>query len=252
MQASFYARIFTETVDYDEETKIKYQNIWPNDINEFKSDFIKLGKIISNCQINLLSHLDKYIFTKLPYYDKKFLEKNFTSINDTVGLLATYYPSNIYQHKGSNDNWCGWHRDFGLLSGLCRPLFFNKNGDIIKINNTGLLVKDKQGNITEINYEDDEIVIQAADTLFILSGGTIISTPHSVKITQNIPDNVFRINYINFFEPNWNFELKPPGNMSFDEIRFKDPFKMSNVITNFRDGMNYKEFITETFSKFVK
>ena len=40
--------------------------------------------------------------------------------------------------------------------------------------------------------------------------------------------------------------------MKLEELIKKDPFKMSNVITKFREGMTYKEFITETFDNFVK
>jgi len=88
--------------------------------------------------------------------------------------------------------------------------------------------------------------------LFIFSGGSIISTPHAVKVRYDIPKDLFRLNFITFFGPSFVTKIKPPGNMSFEELIKKDTLGMSNVVTKLREGMNFKDFITETFDNFVK
>jgi len=261
MQAMFYARIFTDTAIYpkDPELERKFTNIWPEELKNFKENYIKTGKAIANCQINLLKHFDKYLIDKIQTENSKeyksFLYKNFSINNDATGMMAIYYPPSLFEHKnynGKSDNWCGWHRDFGLFSGLLNPMFFTQDGKVVNLKTGGLLVKDRMGDINEMQYDDNEIVIQAADALFIFSGGSIISTPHAVKVRDDIPKDLFRLNFITFFEPHLSMKLKPPGDMKLEELIKKDPFKMSNVITKFREGMTYKEFITETFDNFVK
>jgi isopenicillin N synthase-like dioxygenase len=256
MQAGFYALIYKEGIknSSDQSQVSSFQNKWP-DIPSFKESFLNLKQTNASCQLNLLKHMDKYLQQKKSKIAKDFLHCNFSEKNAAVGLLAIYYPPTLVDHDkypdGQQDKWCGWHRDYGLLTALTHPMYFNKEGKVAEGVQTGLLVKNRKGEITHAKWETDELVMQSADSLFIFSGGEIISTPHAVKITDQMPTNLYRITSATFFEPAWEQKLYPPGNMNLKELLDKDPFNMSNVVTKFKENITFQEFLMETISKTV-
>lgn len=109
----------------------------------------------------------------------------------------------------------------------------------------GLLVKDRDNQINDVKFEEDEMAIQTADVSFILSGRLIVSTPHSVKITEGIPEDVSRINFVNFLEPSFVYKIHVPLGMKANDIFDKDPFKMNNTVTQLKDNCTYKQFILD-------
>lgn len=257
MQGSFYARLLSEHLidESDPEMEKNYKNIWPCRLDGFKESFRTLGNIMLEIQLKLLKQIDKYIEHKIKESNPK---GTFFSLydcvkekNDVIGRLLAYYPVESFDHtkyKGSPDNWCGWHRDFGICTAVCHPLYFDKNGvkkDSLK---SGLLVKDRDNQINDVRFEEDELAIQAADVSFILSGGLIVSTPHAVKITEGIPKNVSRINFVNFLEPSFDYKIKVPKGMDAKEIFARDPFKMKDTVTIYKDNCTYKQFILEVLA----
>ncbi len=254
MQGSFYARLLNDHLidESDPQMEKNYTNIWPYKPIGFKESFLNLGKIMLDTQFKLLKQIDKYIESKKKEVNS---EGSYLSLydcvkekNDIIGRLLTYFPVDSFDHKqfkGESDNWCGWHRDFGICTALCHPIYFDKKGIKREYIKSGLLVRDRNGVINDVNYGEDEIAIQSADVSFILSGGLIVSTPHAVKITEGIPKDVTRVTFVNFLEPSFSYKIRVPSGMDAKEVFAKDPFKMKDTVTNYKDNCTYKEFIME-------
>lgn len=253
----FYARPTRDSIIHsNQKTKETYTNIWPDEKyvgSEFKTNYTNIGKLITDCQLKLLKHLDKYTKQIYPEIEENFLCNTFSETNDVVSRLIMYLPANQYDSKkygeDSRDNWCGWHRDFGLLTGLTHAMYYKKNGETVSVK-SGLIVKDRQKILHDITFEEDEIIIQAGDISFIVTGGSIISTPHCVKITNDIPDDVYRITFVNFFEPAYEQMIDIPRGFNKEKLYEKDPLGMSYMISKWEEPCTYEKFINNSFSNY--
>ena len=89
-------------------------------------------------------------------------------------------------------------------------------------------------------------MITAGDAMFIESAGYIPATPHTVKISPEIPRNIYRAQSVSFFEPQMNYRMDIPTGESFRQIIERDPSKYDHRgIDEFQDGCYFKEFIDD-------
>lgn len=259
---AFYARTQTDRPSFklDKTLEEKYKNVWPDekDIQDFKKYYLEMGTITHYILKLLLKHFDDYMKKAIKSENIKNNFLDFTKENDSVCRLITYFPiDNLNEEnlKGKNTekikkNWCGWHRDFGLLTALCHPIYFNKQGKIISNIKSGLIVQDRKNNFHDLRYEEDEVLVQTGDAAFFISGGNIISTPHSVKITEGIRNDVYRATFVNFFDPPFDYELFLPEGISLNDMFDKDPFEMKGMFPKFKQGCLYKDFIKSAAEKY--
>jgi isopenicillin N synthase-like dioxygenase len=258
MTASFYARVLGEQIDHsDPDMREKYTNIWPeeNELPEFRDNYLEMGRLLTHCTENLLFHLDKYTATNYPdIYPDSYLYNKLKAKNDVISRLIMYYPAKTYDEdkygKESKDNWCGWHRDFGVLTGLAHPVYFKENGDTVPGLKSGLLVKDRNDQLHDIQFDENDIIIQSGDISFIMTGGSVISTPHCVKVTDDIPKDVYRITFVNFYEPNYEEVIDIPKGIDKEGIYEKDPLGMEFMLTKFKEPCTYQTFIANAFSNY--
>jgi isopenicillin N synthase-like dioxygenase len=257
LTGAFYARVLREVIDHsDPEMQKKYTNVWPSEelLPSFKHDFLEMGRMLTHCQQNLLYHLDKYTKTCYPQYKEFSLYNKMKSRNDTISRLIMYYPAKTYDEEKygqeSKDNWCGWHRDFGVLTGLTHAIYYKENGEVVSGLKSGLTVKDRKHQLHDLTFNEDEILIQSGDVSFIMTGGSVISTPHCVKITDDIPKDVFRITLINFFDPCYEEMIDIPEGIEKEKIYEKDPLGMKYMITKFNEPCTYQSFITNAFNTY--
>jgi isopenicillin N synthase-like dioxygenase len=257
MTGAFYARVLSEQIIHsDPDMREKYTNVWPTEdlLPDFKQNFLDMGRLLTHCQENLLFHLDKYTKQNYPEYEESYLYNKMQVRNDTISRLIMYYPAKTYDEekygKDSKDNWCGWHRDFGILTGLTHAMYFKENGEVVHGIKSGLIVKDRKKQLHDITFEEDEILIQSGDVSFIMTGGSVISTPHCVKVTEDIPDDVYRITFVNFYEPNYEEVIDIPKGIDQSKIYEKDPLGMQYMLTKFKEPCTYQQFITNAFSNY--
>jgi len=209
---------------------------------------------MNDCQVKLMKHLDKYIgkIASKIYPYKQLTSTLYDAVyssSNLVGRLVCYYPAKQSQIKGFN-NWTGWHRDFGICTGLTHPIYFKENGERINIK-SGLLIKNKRDSILDVCFNEDDLIIQAGDCAYFLSGGIIIATPHSVKIREGIPNDVFRITYVNFLDPEYEFKMKLPYDLNPNTLFEKDPFNLDYVYTKWNDGCEYKDFVVQAINSYI-
>jgi isopenicillin N synthase-like dioxygenase len=257
LTGSFHARVLNETITHsNDELKNKYLNTWPSEeqLSGFKKVFSEMGLLLTNCVENLLYHLDRYTKECNSDYEEFNLYNKLRTRNDVLSRLIIYYPANTYDEekygKESKDNWCAWHRDFGVLTGLAHPVYFKESGEIVEGIGSGLIVKDRKKELHNITYGEDEIVIQSGDISFIMTGGCVISTPHCVKITEDMPKDVYRITFVNFYDPCFEEMIDLPNGIDREELSEKDPLGMKYMVTKFNGPVTYQEFVGEAFNNY--
>jgi len=272
---AFYARTQNNKPSFkiDKNLELKYENVWPeeNEIKDFKKNFIEMGNILHNIHLLMLKHFDDYLKSLILNKNNEntnticFKIKNnfldFHKENDSVCRLISYFPIDSLDKeilKGKKEkevekiqkNWCGWHRDFGLLTALIHPIYFSKKGEIVKNIKSGLIVQDRKNNFHDIIFEENEILLQTGDASFFISGGNIISTPLCVKITEGIRNDIYRATFVNFFDPPYDHELFLPEGIKIENMFDKDPFEMKDMYPQFKQGCFYKDFIESAARKY--
>nr|VFK54517.1 MAG: hypothetical protein BECKTC1821F_GA0114240_100559 [Candidatus Kentron sp. TC] len=114
------------------------------------------------------------------------------------------------------------------------------------MDNTALALKDRHGWEHQAVFSQDEFLIITASAMFIESAGYIPATPHAVKIPDEAPKNLYRVQAVSFFEPDLNHRMIIPTGESFQEIVARDPCGFEYRDTDFyRDGCYFKEFHDE-------
>lgn len=234
---SFTARCLKESLVYpkNKEMEKAHKNVWP-DIPNFKEDFVEFGKLIANCQLEVLKHIDMYLNESISCNVYNSLKND----HDAYNRLIIYNP--IEKFNTSNDTWDGWHTDYSALTALVHPMYFEKTGEIFPCKNTCINIINRKGEKSVAEFDEEDLYIQASDTIFILTGGEIPPTPHAVKIQKDMPKNKFRIQFATFFQPNYNYVMNIPNNMSYDDIIKKDPLGLPYKTCNFKNGWDFGDF----------
>ncbi len=235
---SFTARCLRESLVYPKNKNLEksHANVWPN-IKNFKEDYTEFGKLIAKCQLELLRHIDGYSndFININVY------KDLKDDHDAYNRLIIYNPIDNFPNK-SADTWDGWHTDYSALTALVHPMYFEKNGDRFDCKYTCLNVINRNGEKITTQFDENDLLIQASDTIFILTGGEIAPTPHAVKLPKEMPKDKFRIQFATFFQPNYNYVMNIPNNMDYDDIIKKDPLGLPYKTCHFKNNWEFADF----------
>eukprot|EP01084_Bolivina_argentea_P117079 207957_1 len=258
------------------------RNIWPNKhLPLLEETFMDLGQLIHSVGQLVAHQLDAYVSTKRDGY-KSGLFKQMIGTNIPKARLLYYFSDNemneLYGEEENNnenriDNWCGWHNDHSALTGLILGMYFDKNGNIIEdIGNYasdnengngngngmsgGLYIKTRE-NITyhiELNeYDSDKyLAFQIGETSQIMSGGSLIATPHAVMAYRNNEKyfDVSRASFAVFHQPHYDFSMIAPyhDGITLNEIQF-DRFLPDSVPLLSSRWWNASD---DTFGEFTK
>jgi isopenicillin N synthase-like dioxygenase len=257
MTGAFCARIGGDVMIHsDIDMQKRYMNVWPEEqrLPGFKEDILGIGELLTHCTENLLYHIDKYTQKSIPGYKEKNLYNRLKARNETIARLIMYYPAKTFNEqkygKDSKDNWCTWHRDFGVLTALTHPIYYKEDGTTVSGLKSGLIIRDRKNMLHDVLFDEDEIVIQSGDTAFIETGGCIISTPHCVKITDDIPRDVFRVTLANFYDPCYEEVINLPEGINQDKIYERDPLGMEFMLTKFREPCTYETLVTNAYNTY--
>eukprot|EP00483_Globobulimina_turgida_P002337 UN02339 len=111
--------------------------------------------------------------------------------------MKEFYNNEIsIQESEETNNWCGWHNDHAALTGLILATYFDENGNVIQdianyensndenIEKGGLYIKTRENITYNVELTEEEsskyLAFQIGETSQILSGGSLIATPHAV------------------------------------------------------------------------
>lgn len=238
---SFLARYPNETIIYPKDPKLVQDstNVWPSTIKNFREDFVNINNFISSALFGLIRQFDNYLVDKIG--PKFSLEKDLTNNYVNANRMIVYEPLDNFNIDVAN--WDHWHTDFGILTSVTHPLYFDKLGKPVELPYSSFWIKNRYGEEFECKYDKNDLLVQIADSAFILTGGFVPTTPHSVKANINCPRDLYRVNLVTFFENNYNYKMKIPTNETFKEIIEKDPLKYYyRHVDSFKNGIDYKEF----------
>lgn len=212
-KGSFYANpnidIPTNNIELIKKYPTNYsKNIWPTEhIPQFESHFKFVGSFMTRVGLKVIELCDNYLETLIDNYPDNYLKKLMLKSNTYKGRLLHYYEQDI-KNNIKQDSSCGWHLDHGGLTVLTKALYLDKNYKEVKEPlNSGLYIKDRNGNIHNVKIPDNSLLCQIGESLQILSGGYLKATPHCVR-SPSI-NNITRETFPLFmdFHVNQNMEL---------------------------------------------
>jgi len=133
------------------------ENIWP-DLPDFKENYLALSKIIVQTGKEILPLLGLNLDELL-----------------TIARMLFYSPLDQKKDDGSA-NWCGLHKDHGLLTGLCPAVYYKNNEVVQKPKDCGLFINGK-----EISVSPDILLFQTGESAELLTNGKVTATEHFVR-----------------------------------------------------------------------
>jgi isopenicillin N synthase-like dioxygenase len=249
LKASYYAQLLQNSA-----INPKDHNIWPKELPELSKSFFECGKIIRDNGIILLNVIDKYIHSVYPKYNLEYT-KIIEDSRENTGRMLYYYPRKYAKDQNMyENNWCEWHNDHGSLTGLASSIYVNEKGTEtnLKLSKTGLYIQTRKGETVRAPFGNDDIAYQVGETLQIHSGGILNATPHAVKVMDDIPDDIARITFALFMEPNKDFKLRIPDGSKIENVKTADNYKVPKLQDRFKQGMTFGEFCQATYSQFYK
>ena len=221
-------------------------NVWPKEVPEFEKNFKELGQLIYNVGLMVLKHCDEFLGNDFEIKLEKLMRESKTC----KGRFLHYFPSKKENHK-KEDAACGWHCDSGGLTGLISALYFDKNNQVIfKPKDSGLFIKDRKNNLIKVNIPENCIAFQIGEIIQILSGGSLIATPHCVKSCQD--EGITRNTLAIFMDVNPMYSIKVPDGCDIKEvITIKNlPPGIPKLEDRFYDGIGYGEFLDNTYKAY--
>ncbi|XP_078168057.1 2-oxoglutarate (2OG) and Fe(II)-dependent oxygenase superfamily protein [Carex rostrata] len=220
-KGSFYANPIIDTPTTDTALLHQYpsfcrSNIWPtSSLPELEVAFKALGKLIFEVGLLLAHHCDQYVMQQGSTSKTQGLEETLRCSRCHKGRLLYYFPrplSECREVTGSTSSWCGWHTDFGSLTGLTCGLFMRNSEEVpCPDSSAGLYVQTRNNKIVKVIYGEDELAYQIGETTEMLYSGLLCATPHCVKAPSGEnASGIERCTLAMFMQPNWDERLKLP------------------------------------------
>lgn len=182
-------------------------NIWPcKDLPDFKKNYLNLVEIIFRTGKEI----------------QQFLGIN---IKDVLSVSRMLYYGPIHDSKGVE--WCGEHRDHGLLTGLCPGVCFLKGQRIPKPSGTGLFIRGE-----EIFTPDDALLFQIGEVAELITNGTVTATEHEVKKAVG---GFERYGFAHFIIPRSDYAIEST---------------LSKYNDRFSPGITYGEWNNRSYAKY--
>jgi len=248
-KGSFYANPVTnDPTNGNQEWITQYPafyhpNLWPdNSLPQLQDVFMQTGTLLHEVGKLIAYQMDQFVSSVRPHYTAGTLI-NAVSSNLPKGRLLYYFSpeemqsfgvdahdmtNSVSSRQAREDNWCGWHNDHSSLTGLILGRFFDEKGDHPSEMNdpvAGLYVKTRTNQTFHIQLNELEssqhLAFQIGETSQILSGGTLLATPHAVKgAVDNRYSKVSRASFAVFMQPNHLHHMRAPEGISITEIQF--------------------------------
>ncbi|KAG6549880.1 hypothetical protein Mapa_008862 [Marchantia paleacea] len=247
MKGSFYANICSDTRSADTEN-MRYpsqcrNNIWPReDLPELEPAFKEMGSLIKEVGYLLAYHCDKYQRSKQSG-KVGVLESMLRRSKGHKGRLLHYYPVEFgnEQINGEAPVWCGWHTDFGSLTGLTAAMY-TKDGVEVPCpdSEAGLYIETNPGRVIKAVFDEDSLAYQIGETTELLSGGLFHATPHCVQTPKRNHIGVARNTLAVFMQPGWAEVLDIP-----EEMKVKINPSMNH------DGLTFGEYSEVTIQNYL-
>ncbi|KAF7784578.1 hypothetical protein Agabi119p4_743 [Agaricus bisporus var. burnettii] len=249
LKGSYYAnpRVDEPNVsqtERDEYPEYFWGNIWPDKdekgVEGFKNAFTDLGRFVFNVGCQLATACQPFALPHLSDSSVS-LSQLIKDSQTTKARLLHYFPPDaaMLAEKGTEDDWCGFHLDHSLLTGLCSAMFLRAeaNGPPAVVSSpspsSGLYIRSRGGDLTKVSIPVDCLAFQIGEALQLATGGTLRATPHCVRVGSNSPDaiNISRETFALFMGPNPDQLLTPTKTYGqFSKEVFDEHYGSTNVM----------------------
>eukprot|EP00518_Triparma_eleuthera_P000794 CAMPEP_0182453986 /NCGR_PEP_ID=MMETSP1319-20130603/808_1 /TAXON_ID=172717 /ORGANISM="Bolidomonas pacifica, Strain RCC208" /LENGTH=327 /DNA_ID=CAMNT_0024651951 /DNA_START=83 /DNA_END=1062 /DNA_ORIENTATION=+ len=223
-KGSFYFNPLTDSPGTQEERDqypVSYPcNVWPTGpMPQLEPAAKALGRLMHEQVVKLSVHIDKFAATKVKDYPPMLVSKAMETTEKAKGRLLYYFPlTPEAAASGSADSWIGWHNDSGFLTALAGDMYVDDDtgAEIPSPDPTaGLYVVDREGESVQVSIPPDCMAVQLGECCQIVTGGSLMATPHCVKGASPSASpgvRVSRISHPCFIDTKPDFPLSmPPG-----------------------------------------
>ncbi len=188
------------------------KSVWPASIPEFRSAYLTVANIVWGVGQEILP---------LVGFDGK-----------TQALARMlHYKSVPGGEDDGNPNWCGIHRDHGIITGLCPEVFYKDGKVISRPKGSGLYIEGEP-----VAPPSDIVLFQMGEVLELMSNGAVRSTDHWVVKAR---DGSERYSMAVFLDPLDHFE-----------ITCTNPDVIAKYADRFRPGITYEEWGAASYAKY--
>jgi len=250
-KGSFYANAQAEDriPKYDDDVPDD-RNVFPDEIPELKPAFKNLGQLICDVGYELAHHIDSYVSSKVPSYEKGKLSRILKEANNVIGRLLHYFP---VDKASEEDPLCGLHNDHGSLTGLCGAMYLDKDGKLVDFvdEEAGLHIIGRDGLDYRAKIPKDCLAFQIGETLQVHTGGFMVATPHLVKSGQKIAGTgISRNTLAVFMEPRMKEPQNAPEGISREQTIGKVFEGLPLLEKRWKDGQVFHDFHEATIKEF--
>lgn len=182
-------------------------NLWPEkDVPDFKENYLKLVDIIFRVGQEIRSLLS-------------------INVGECTSVARMLYYGPIDDPHAVE--WCGEHRDHGLLTGLCAGAYFRKGQRVSKPEGSGLFIRGE-----EFSAPEDALLFQIGEIADLITNGAVTATDHHVRKAVG---GVERYNLAVFMNP-------------MPEYRIESTLTKYN--DRFSSGMSFEEWNQRSYEKY--
>lgn len=219
LKGSYYANPVVDSPNVDPALKEQHReyyrdNIWPapdeKGIEGFEQAFKDLGRFVFKVGCGLAIACQPFVSKQLDNSSLSLVEL-IQSSQTTKARLLHYFPPTTQEDLGFSkneciDNWCGFHIDNSLLTGLCSAMFLREEHaqepSIVPLASpeSGLYIRTRGGELIKVSIPPDCLAFQTGEALELLTSGRLRATPHCVRIGDG-EEKISRETFALFMQP---------------------------------------------------
>lgn len=224
LKGSYYANPIGESNEASGEEKKEFpeyygKNIWPAEnepgVEGFEGAFKDLSRFIFEVGCKLAAACQPFATSHL--LDSTVLLADLIKDSPTTKARLLHYfpppPSAIQSNEEDDaiDNWCGFHLDHSLITGLCPAMFLRPtaNGEPEIVTNpsplSGLYIRTRGGDLRKVSIPSNCLAFQTGEALEVATDKKLRATPHCVRVAQQDGGNdISRESFALFMQPHTN------------------------------------------------
>eukprot|EP00438_Fugacium_kawagutii_P018161 Skav206361 [mRNA] locus=scaffold3448:311571:317329:- [translate_table: standard] len=184
---------------------------------------------VYECGEHLVKHCDRFVQSQHPKHGNRLHAAAYTNSRMLAGRLLHYFSPS--EGNDTEDAWCGWHNDSrrssvsqdnSVVTGLVPAMWLR--GEPVEggaaSSSGGLHVRGRDRSILRVALPSDCLGFQIGEAAQILSGGTLVATPHQVRSHERKPGErpICRESFALFIEPQWDAAIAPPTGVGYDAV----------------------------------
>lgn len=136
------------------------ENVWPDELPEFRTEFLNLFVDLEKIALQLLLHISHGLAIEPSYFPEL--------INDGNSVLRLIHYPPVKGLDTQNQMRAAPHADINLMTLL------------VGATDSGLQLLDKSGEWQDVQTGPEEIVVDTGDMMALITGNTLPSTVHRV------------------------------------------------------------------------